>query len=378
MSDLIQQLKAEGRYRQLRPNHQEGATLTLEGGDALVNLSSNDYLGLASDPVLQAEFYRLHAANPEALRLSASSSRLLTGNFAIYEQCEVLLSNLYEAESALIFNSGYHANSGILPALATASDLILADKLVHASLIDGIRLSAAHAIRYRHNDYAQLRRLLAEKASDYRRVFVVTESIFSMDGDRADLLQLVALKREFPNVVLYIDEAHAVGCCGPTGLGCCEEEGVIEQVDLLVGTFGKALAGVGAYVISSNALRELMVNTVRTLIFSTALPPVSLHWSYFILERLASFEPRRVRLRHIVERLTAHPRFADTRSRSHILPVMIGDSAEALRRSQQLQALGFYALAVRPPTVPLGTARLRLSLRADLTDLQIDQFLHHI
>ncbi|MGL5015929.1 MAG: aminotransferase class I/II-fold pyridoxal phosphate-dependent enzyme [Bacteroidales bacterium] len=375
MHERLKKIEQEGLYRTLRSNKQHSSYIALNSNSMMVNLSSNDYLGLASDEELLNEFYDQFNDNRAELRLSASSSRLLTGNFDIYQQCETTLASLYGAESALIFNSGYHANSGILPALAQSDDLILADKLVHASIIDGIRLSSAESVRYRHNDYAQLRRLISERGGKYKSIYIVTESIFSMDGDICDLQELVAIKREFPNVILYIDEAHAVGCCGKTGLGLCEQQGVMSEIDIIIGTFGKALAGVGAYAITNSVIRELMINSVRTLIFSTALPPVTLHWTHFILSRLASFEPQRLRLQEIIRRFKRDERFANNLSSSHIMPLMVGDSHKSLELSKELERKGFYALPVRPPTVPKGSARLRLSLRADLTDHAIEQLL---
>ncbi|MGL5788791.1 MAG: aminotransferase class I/II-fold pyridoxal phosphate-dependent enzyme [Bacteroidales bacterium] len=374
MKDRLEQIKNSGQYRSLRSNDQDGAYIYLPDGNKMLNLSSNDYLGIASDKALQEEFYQTVAAESNALRLSASSSRLLTGNFSIYEKCEKYLGDLY-AKSALMFNSGYHANTGILPALASSKDLILADKLVHASIIDGIRLAPAECVRFKHNDMQQLERILIERAHRHEQVWIVTESIFSMDGDIADLKQLVDLKNRFPNVLLYIDEAHAVGVRGKGGLGVCEEYDIIPEVDFIIGTFGKALAGIGAYVICKPDYREWLINTMRTLIFTTALPPVNLYWSLFILKRLSSFQNERNQLNKITHLLLDDARFKGTISQSHIMPLMIGDSQLAVDKSEELQRKGYFALAVRPPTVPKGTSRLRLSLRADLPIDEVKRFL---
>ncbi|MGL5785427.1 MAG: aminotransferase class I/II-fold pyridoxal phosphate-dependent enzyme [Bacteroidales bacterium] len=371
----LEKIKQEGLYRTLRNNEQEGAYIYLSADKPMLNLSSNDYLGLASDKKLQEEFYQEIAARSNALRLSASSSRLLTGNFSIYDKVEGLLQSLYNRKGALIFNSGYHANTGILPAIAESADLILADKLVHASIIDGLKLASADSFRYRHNDMGHLRKLIQDKKDKYNRIFIVTESLFSMDGDEADLKALVALKEEYPQIMIYLDEAHAVGVRGNTGLGICEEEGLIQEIDFIVGTFGKALAGVGAYVICSSEHKELLINTMRTLIFTTGLPPVNLHWSYFILKRLASFSKERAQLSAIIDLLKSDPAFRNCESRSHIMPYFIGNSEEAMIRSMELQEQGFFALAVRPPTVPKDTARLRLSLRSDIPVSELKRFL---
>ena len=196
---------------------------------------------------------------------------------------------MFGAESALLFNSGYHANTGILPAVSDTRTLILADKLVHASLIDGIRLSSAKCIRYRHNDLAQLRRLLEENHGMYEKMIIVTESIFSMDGDEADLQALVRLKHDYSNLLLYVDEAHAFGARGEKGLGCAEEQNCINDIDFLVGTFGKAAASAGAYIVCRQTIREYLINKMRTFIFTTALPPVNIQWTAWSTETLRRF-----------------------------------------------------------------------------------------
>ena len=209
-------LEQEGNLRTLPEARHDGIWIW-QDGQRMLNLSSNDYLGLASDTALQDEFLR---SVPERDRLlSASSSRLLTGNFTAHRELEALLAGRFGRESALTFSSGYHANTGILPAVADAHTLILADKLVHASLIDGIRLSAAQSIRYRHQDYRQLRSLVEKHHAAFGRIIIVTESVFSMDGDVAPLAALAELKRTYPNVMLYVDEAHAIGVRGRHGLG---------------------------------------------------------------------------------------------------------------------------------------------------------------
>ena len=237
MQQELQLLEEHSNLRRLPRMVHDGRDVIVNG-KRMLNLSSNDYLGLASDRALREEFLR--ALTPDTFLPTSSSSRLLTGNFTVYEELEAELARFFGTEAALVFNSGYHANTGILPTVSDAQTLILADKLVHASLIDGIRLSAAKCIRYRHNDLAQLERLLKEHHSAFRQIIIVTESIFSMDGDQADLPALAELKRRYGNVLLYVDEAHAFGVRGRQGLGCAEESGCTEDIDFLVGTFGKA------------------------------------------------------------------------------------------------------------------------------------------
>jgi 8-amino-7-oxononanoate synthase len=281
---------------------------------------------------------------------------------------EADLKSAYGPERrALVLNSGYHANIGILPALAGRGDLILSDRLNHASLVDGMRLSRAEWIRYRHGDMGHLREILAARRSKVRRVFLVTETVFSMDGDMADMKALRDLKLEF-DAILYVDEAHAVGVRGKRGLGLSEEAGVLADVDILVGTFGKALASTGAYVISSELIHDVLVNAMRSLIFTTALPPVVLHWSRHVFECVIKAEDRRESLARNTARFRrelAEQQVVTTGS-THIVPVMVGGDAAAVALAEGLKEAGYLVPPIRPPTVPEGTARLRCSLGAGM------------
>ena len=348
-----------------------------QAGALFINLSSNDYLSLGDDADLRKEFWSQQDAS--TLRMSACSSRLLTGTCDQQEAFERELAMAYGAEAALVFGSGYHANQGILPAVCTSRTLILADKLVHASLIDGIRMSEGKCIRFRHNDYAQLEMLVQKHVADYENIIIVTESIFSMDGDACDLPRLVALKKANPTVQLYIDEAHAVGVRGAKGLGCCEEQGCAADIDFLVGTMGKAWASLGAYVICSSGLREYLVNTVRPFIFTTALPPVNIAWSRFVLAKFASAEvaARREHLAGLAGMLHA---FTDglgqsVRSTSQIVPVITGENQRTLAIAGHLQREGFYIMGIRPPTVPAGSSRLRISLTAGTAREEVESLI---
>ncbi|WP_278365359.1 8-amino-7-oxononanoate synthase [Phocaeicola barnesiae] len=370
MHQQLQQLEAASNLRHLPALIHDGRDVIVNG-QRMLNLSSNDYLGLAADRRLREAF--LETLTPDTFLPTSSSSRLLTGNFTGYTELEQELAQLFGTEAALVFNSGYHANTGILPAVSDAQTLILADKLVHASLIDGIRLSATRCIRYRHNDLAQAGRLVEEHHQAYSRIILVTESIFSMDGDEADLRALVALKKRYDNLLLYVDEAHAFGVRGPHGLGCAEEAGCIGDIDFLVGTFGKAAASAGAYIVCRQVVRDYLINRMRTFIFTTALPPVNIAWTLFIVRKLADMRERRAHLAHIGrllrDALTA--RSYTCPSTSHIVPLMVGPSADTVLRADQLQRHGFYALPVRPPTVPEGTSRIRFSLTAGVREDEI-------
>jgi 8-amino-7-oxononanoate synthase len=367
IAERLKRIREQGLERRVLPLQvQDGARISYDDQEYL-NLASNDYLGLATNQDLLQNFYAeqngenlLHRFGP-----GSTASRLMTGNHPVNLELEDRLSALYAPGQALVFNSGYHLNVGILPALAGKDDLILADKLCHASLIDGMRLSRATIIRYPHLDYARLQILLDEKHKQYSQVFIVTESVFSMDGDEADLKKLVALKQQY-QAVLYVDDAHGVGIRGAQGLGLGEEQQVLAQIEILVGTFGKAYGSQGAFVICSQLLRELLVNTARSFIFTTGLPPVTLSWLLFVLQRLPQMQQERdyvQELSHWLRRELSATGLV-TGGSSNIIPVMIGDAGQAIQVAERLRQEGYWINAVRPPTVPAGTARLRLSLTA--------------
>ena len=304
----------------------------------------------------------------------------MTGNYPVYQKVQHLLTDLYKKESALVFSSGYHMNMGILPAIADKNTLILADKLVHASIIDGIRISSAQCIRYRHQDYRQLEELLDKHHAGFRSMIIVTESIFSMDGDVSPLPLLVQLKKKYPNTFLYVDEAHAVGVRGLNGLGIAEEEDCIPEIDLLCGTFGKAFASMGGFVVCSKIFRDYLINRMRTFIFTTALPPIQLEWSFFVINQMINMKEERMWLRKSsqkVKEALEGKGFTSTSS-SHILPVVIGDSKETILKAGEMQRKGFYMLPVRPPTVPEGTSRLRISLTAGITSAELNQLIQNL
>lgn len=374
--ELIQ-LEQTGNLRGLPGIELDGKWIHLDE-KKMLNLSSNDYLGIASDQKMRQDFL----SNPDIDKaiFSSSSSRLLTGNYPVYQKVEHLLTDLYKKESALVFSSGYHMNMGILPAIADKNTLILADKLVHASIIDGIRISSAQCIRYRHQDYRQLEELLDKHHAGFRSMIIVTESIFSMDGDVSPLPLLVQLKKKYPNTFLYVDEAHAVGVRGLNGLGIAEEEDCIPEIDFLCGTFGKAFASMGGFVVCSKIFRDYLINRMRTFIFTTALPPIQLEWSFFVLNQMINMKEERMWLRKSSQKIKEaleEKGFTSTSS-SHILPVVIGDSKETILKAGEMQRKGFYMLPVRPPTVPEGTSRLRISLTAGITSAELNQLIQNL
>lgn len=373
-SGILDNLELSGNMRSLSHAVHDGKYI-IDGGVRMLNLSSNDYLGLASDRALVDSF--MESLHRNELLFSSTSSRLLTGNFQVSDRLEECLKELFGSGAALTFCSGYHMNTGILPAVTDSSSLILADKLVHASIIDGIRLSPAKVIRFRHQDLDQLERLVAENAGKYTSVIIVTESIFSMDGDVTDLRRMVEIKKCSQNVMLYVDEAHAFGVRGETGLGIAQEQGCIGDIDFLCGTFGKAAASVGAYLICSEDMRRFLVNRMRTFIFTTALPPLNQLWTLNVIEHLAGLGERRTKLEENSRKVRSLLKNMGLYcpSDSHIIPFMVGGSHEAVLSAEDMRRKGFYLLPIRPPTVPEGTSRLRISMTAAVDEDETDRLL---
>ena len=366
----LETLRQKGQYRSLNTIAHRDPTDADFNGKRYLNLSSNDYLGLGANRRLLEEFLSSDAKSDllDEFGFSSSSSRLLTGNTPAYEAIEDELCDMYGAEAACMFNSGYHANIGIISALSTRHDLVLSDKLNHASMMDGLRIADADFLRYRHLDYGHLEGLLKKHREKYRRIFIMSESVFSMDGDVADLRRLVELKQQH-NAFLILDEAHAVGVFGETGCGVCEDLGLIPEIDVIVGTFGKALASIGAYAVSRGVIKEYLVNTMRSLIFTTALPPAILHWNRMILQKVRGMQAERRHLMDISTRLRQGLEANELRTdgTSQIVPVLIGPNQPTVKLSESLREQGYLIFAIRPPTVPPNTARLRLSLNSEMS-----------
>ena len=342
----------------------------------LVNFSSNDYLGLAGDKELTKEFFADFDFEDNMNFMSASSARPLTGTSLQHDLLEKRIAHDYKKSSALVFNSGYHANSGTLAAITNKDDLILADKLVHASIIDGLLLSKASFKRFSHNDVSHLEKLLEKYHHDYARIWIVTESIFSMDGDFAPLKSIVELKKRY-SAYLYVDEAHAIGCYGDNGLGLAEKLNLIDQIDVLVGVFGKATAGVGAFVVSSQLIIDSLINYSRSWLFSTALPPINIAWNYFIWQRLPSFDSERKQLQKLTNLFRKSLLSADFPiiGESHIIPLMQAGNNNVVATSDYLQDRGFLAMPIRSPTVKKGSERVRFSLTANLPESCIERLI---
>ena len=329
-----------------------------------LNLSSNDYLGIAQNQEISKKF--LESGD---FSFGATSSRLLTGGCYACSRLETFLSGLLKKEKALIFNSGYHANVGIMSALLSKKDAVFSDKLNHASIIDGIRLSESKMFRYKHLDYNHLESLLNKHRDEYDNAIIVTESLFSMDGDIADLKRLVELKKKY-NALLVVDEAHAFGVFGAKGIGVTEVQDCLDDVDIFVATFGKAVGSVGAFCAGPKVLIDYLINKSRPLIFSTALPEINIAFSFYVLsEIIPNLKRERNELidtsKKLRENLLEYG--LQTMGESHIVPVILGDNETAVRVSSELLKNGYYLLPIRHPTVAKGSSRVRISLRADIS-----------
>lgn len=347
--EQLETLKSGSNYRQLPPTETMG----------LFDLCSNDYLGINADKALRRDFLENHNHNFE---FGSGSSRLLSKSMEQHVHFEQCIAAAYQKEAALVFNSGYHANVGLISALPGKRDLIIADKLIHASVIDGAKLSQADFKRYRHLSYSHLDEILTKYRHEYEHVFIISESIFSMDGDVADIQKLVAIK-ERHDCWLYIDEAHALGIRGAYGLGCVEEQNCTPSVDFIVGTMGKAMGSMGAFVACKQLFKDYLINHSRAFIFSTALPPVSIAWSRFVFEKMQLMSRER---EHLAQLSRQFAKSLGVQSDSHIIPFIIGSNDNALQQSEALKKQGYNVLPVRYPTVPKGTARLRFSLSANM------------
>ncbi len=334
-----------------------------KGRSRLVDLCSNDYLGLAAR---ESEFREAFMHSCPDAAFTSSASRLLSSAQRYHLMLEKALEHLY-GKRALLFNSGYHANTGCISALAIPSTLFICDKLVHASIIDGLRIGNADFLRFPHNDLGKLRIMLEKNAGKYARIVVVTESIFSMDGDLAPLRGLTMLKEEFPNMILYVDEAHAFGVRGERGMGMAEELGLTDKIDIIIGTFGKAAASSGAFVATTELLADYFINTSRSFIFSTALPPVCCAWTLFMLQNILLMQPERERLLDTSRRLReALGLPCGEEVESQIIPYVTGDAERAVALAARLREEGYLVLPIRRPTVPPGGERLRISLNAGI------------
>ncbi len=359
IEEFLKIREREGLLRTLRPVSWRGKGRIRVNEKEYIDFSSNDYLGLSAHPRLIEEA----KGAVEKFGASGCASRLMSGDLELHHRLEDRIAKFKNKEAALFFNSGYQANVGIISSLYGKDDCIFLDRLSHASIIDGILLSGAKFFRFRHNDTEDLDLLLKAERDKFKKALIVTETVFSMDGDRAPLRELARLKEKY-NCEIFVDEAHATGIFGKNGGGIVEEEGLEQEIDFIMGTFSKALAGFGAYLATSRSVVEYLVNTCRSFIYSTALPPAIIASNLASLDLVEKEPYRRERLlgQACYFRDSLRAEGLEVRGRSQIIPVIIGDNAKTLDAAKRLQEKGYWVLPIRPPTVPDGEARLRFSL----------------
>jgi len=365
-------LKEQGLYRQMRVVQGcQRSRVVLDGREVLL-LCSNNYLGLADHPLLKEAAIKA----VEKFGVSSGASRLVSGTMELHEALEMRIARFKGTGAALVFNSGYAANTGVIPALTGKGDVIFCDRLNHASIVDGCLLSRAKLVRYPHNDMQALRRLIAANETTGRRL-IITDGVFSMDGDLARLPELVALKKEF-DALLMVDDAHGTGVLGAGGRGTSEHFGLLSEIDIQMGTLGKALGSFGAYVAASEDIIEYLVNKARSFIFSTSLPPSVLAASIAAFDLVDSSEGALLR-----ENLTANAGLfrSDLRSsgfdtmgsETQIVPIFVGEPQPVMDFSRFLLAEGIFVQGIRPPTVPAGSCRLRCTIMATHTRSDLEQ-----
>ncbi len=362
IKDYLEEQKEEKLFRELKTIKNNDKGYIYIKNKKYLDLSSNDYLSISDHPHLikrSMEFTEKYGTGGRA-------SRLLSGNFEYHIMLEEKIAELKNKKAGLIFGNGYIANTTVIPALSGRDTIIFADRLVHASIIDGIILSRSKFFRFHHNDIGHLEQLVERERNKYKNVLIITESLFSMDGDKAPLKDIVELKEKY-DALLYVDEAHATGIFSHTGSGLVEEEGLSDKCDIIMGTFSKALGSYGAYITTSELMKEYLINKARGFIFSTALPPSVIGASIAGIELLKKEPNRREELLDKCEyfRKKLLNEGLEVAGDSQIIPIITGDTEKTVYVAEELLAKGCFVLPIRPPTVPEGSSRLRLSVTYD-------------
>lgn len=356
----LESFRENMRYRKLQINK-----------EMILNFSSNDYLGLASDEKILKDFYK--NIKFENFRLSSSSSRLIDGSYEAVMELEKKVEEIY-GKACLVYNSGFDANSSLIETFFNKNSLIITDRLNHASIYDGAINSGAKIVRYNHLDINYLEKFLIKYSKDYVDILVVTETIYSMDGDTADLKSIVRLKDKY-NFQLMVDEAHSYGV---HGYGIAYNENLVKDIDFLVIPLGKGGASMGAYVLCSDLHKEYLINKSRKFIYSTALPPVNNFWNLYILKNMNNYKEKIKKLEELkksslslLEKLGIR-----TFSNTHIISIIVGRNDLAVKLSEILKEYGYLAYSIKEPTVPKNTARLRISLMPDMKKEDLEKFFY--
>lgn len=358
-------LDAKGQFRKIPEIISKAGNQIIIDGKNYTNFASNDYLGISTKKDLINEFLETNTAF-----FSSASARLLSGTSEEYRQLEDTIAKLFNKDACLVFNTGYQCNLGVISTLCQKGDVVFSDKLNHASIIDGMKLAEGDFIRYKHLDYENLESILQKKRNNYKRAIIISESVFSMDGDIADINKLIELKNKY-NCLLMIDEAHAFCACGKDLCGISSHK----DVDIITATFGKAVGSFGAICVSNKDIINYLINKSRSFIFSTSIPPINIKWTNWLLtEKKSTIESYKTKLETLVidthKLLNAYK--IKTVSQTQIIPIIIGENEKTLSVAEKLKSLGYYIPAIRPPTVANGTSRLRISLTAnsELSDIE--------
>jgi len=359
IESFLQDKKNKDLSRTMYPASARGNGFIYFKDKRFVDFSSNDYLGLSNHPELKEASQKA----THEFGTGSSASRLLSGSLELHKELEDKTAAFKNKENALVFNSGYQANVGIISSLCAKDDVIFTDRLSHASIIDGILLSKTKFFRFRHNDIGHLEGLLKKVRKKYKESLIITETIFSMDGDRAPLKGLVELKKRY-DCRLMVDEAHATGIFGQYASGVVEEEGLAQDIDLIMGTFSKALGSFGAYLAASKKIIDYLINSCRSFIYSTALPPGIIAANLAALELIKKEFSRKKTLLENTAYLRSElkRRGFEVKGSSQIMPLIVKDTGKTITLSEGLKKRGYWVLPIRPPTVPEGESRLRFSL----------------
>ncbi len=381
----LEQMSAQGRRRQLRSARIEGPFIVHQNGERLLNFGSNDYLGVVAEGLVESS-----RSESDGILCGATASALVCGWTPQHERLAVAIAEAEVSEAAVVFPSGYAACSGAVATLCKSGDLILSDELNHASLIDGCRASRAHRLVYPHRDFNFVRDFLSRERGRFKHVWIVTDGVFSMDGDIAPLQELSQIAEQY-GANLLVDEAHGTGVLGERGSGLCEALALQDKIPIRIGTLSKAVGHQGGFVVGPRIVIDYLIQFCRPLIYSTSLAPVTAAGACHVIEQMGNWNDRREHVaslaRHARTRIdndsTLMPTFSASELESGIpiVPLVVGSDQNAVSLSSQLREQGFFVPAIRPPTVPEGTARLRLSLSAahqiDHVDALIDAILMH-
>jgi 8-amino-7-oxononanoate synthase len=372
IEDALTERAENNHLRILNQIFPKDAVSVVKNGKTLINFSSNDYLGLSKHPAIikaSQDYINKYGAG-------ATASRLVTGNYDIHQQLEAKLAKLCGKEAALLFNTGFQANSTIIPALVDKKSLVLCDRLSHNSILQGILMSGARWKRYKHNDLGHLETLLKKAISQgYNRILIITETVFSMEGDRSDVDSLIQLSQQY-NTLLYLDDAHGLGIMGEKGMGLTANKA---GIDISLGTFGKAFGSFGAFITASKLMCDYLINCCPGFIYTTALPPAIIGSINAALDIIPTLDQDRIKLLQQVGYLQKQLKnlgYQVVNSSSPIIPVIINDDKKALQFSQYLEQNGILATAIRHPTVPKNTARIRFVLSSKHQPDQINYLIH--